>query len=153
MRLAAELDLDPDVVLAMAGKVSRDLREAIMRRPQLFAQLIRELKDMPDRAVQRLVREVREASGETRPPNVAEGVMVELKGDALVFSFPEVHEDAALRIEFQRTLRTRMRNTRCRRAWARFRCATWTTSRSASRANGSRAAASCFPCTRARQCG
>jgi len=31
--------------------------------------------------------------------------MVELKRDALVFSFPEVHPHAVLRIEFQRTLR------------------------------------------------
>lgn len=31
--------------------------------------------------------------------------MVELKSDALVFTFPEVHRDAELRIDFQRTLR------------------------------------------------
>jgi hypothetical protein len=31
--------------------------------------------------------------------------MIELKNDALVFRFPEVHEEAVLRIEFQRTLR------------------------------------------------
>jgi HTH-type transcriptional regulator, competence development regulator len=60
VRLAAELDLDADVVLALAGKVSRDLRDAIRKRPQLFAELIRELKDMPDSAVLRLVREVRD---------------------------------------------------------------------------------------------
>jgi HTH-type transcriptional regulator, competence development regulator len=60
VRLAADLGLDADVVLALAGKVSGDLREAIRRRPQLFGQLIREMKDMPDCAVLRLVREVRE---------------------------------------------------------------------------------------------
>jgi transcriptional regulator with XRE-family HTH domain len=60
VRLAADLELDADVVLALAGKVSRDLQEAIRRRPQLFAQLIRELQDLPDTAVLRLVREVRE---------------------------------------------------------------------------------------------
>ena len=60
VRLAADLDLDPDVVLALAGKVSSDLREVIRKRPQLFGQLIREMKDMPDSAVLRLVREVRE---------------------------------------------------------------------------------------------
>ena len=59
-RLAAELDLDRDVVLALAGKVSSDLQEVIRRRPQLFAQLIRELEDLPDHAVLRLVREVRD---------------------------------------------------------------------------------------------
>jgi HTH-type transcriptional regulator, competence development regulator len=60
VRLAAELELDADVVLALAGKVSRDLRDVIRRRPQLFGQLIRELKHLPDAAVLRLVREVRE---------------------------------------------------------------------------------------------
>lgn len=59
-RLADELDLDADVLLAMAGKVSSDLRDVIRRRPQLFASLIRELNEMPDHAVLRLVREVRD---------------------------------------------------------------------------------------------
>ena len=58
--LAQELGLDRDVLLALAGKVSTDLQEAICNRPQLFAQLIRELKDQPDHAVLRLVREVRD---------------------------------------------------------------------------------------------
>jgi hypothetical protein len=31
--------------------------------------------------------------------------MIELKKESLVFSFPDVHKDAVLRIEFQRTLR------------------------------------------------
>lgn len=60
VRLAADLGVDADVVLALAGKVSADLREAIRKRPQLFGQLIREMKDLPDHAVLRLVREVRE---------------------------------------------------------------------------------------------
>jgi HTH-type transcriptional regulator, competence development regulator len=60
VRLAAELKLETDVLLAMAGKVSSDLLETIRRRPQLFGQLLRELKDMPDHAVVRLVREVRD---------------------------------------------------------------------------------------------
>jgi transcriptional regulator with XRE-family HTH domain len=58
--LALALGEDPDVLLAMAGKVSGDLQEIIRKRPQLFSQLIRELKDLPDRAVLRLVREVRD---------------------------------------------------------------------------------------------
>jgi HTH-type transcriptional regulator, competence development regulator len=59
-RLAAELELDADVLLALAGKVSGDLQEVIRRRPRLFAELIRELEDLPDHAVLRLVREVRD---------------------------------------------------------------------------------------------
>lgn len=58
--LAQVLGEDPDVLLALAGKVSSDLREAIMKRPKLFADLIRQLKDAPDKAVLRLVREVRD---------------------------------------------------------------------------------------------
>jgi len=58
--LARELDENPDVLLAMAGKVSSDLQRAIRKRPELFAALIRELKNAPDHAVLRLVREVRD---------------------------------------------------------------------------------------------
>jgi transcriptional regulator with XRE-family HTH domain len=60
VRLARELDEDPDVLLAMAGKISSDLAATIRKRPRLFAQLIRELKTMPDHAILRLVREVRD---------------------------------------------------------------------------------------------
>jgi HTH-type transcriptional regulator, competence development regulator len=60
LRLAKDLDEDPDAMLAMAGKISADLRAVILARPQLFAELIRQLKEMPDRAVLRLVREVRD---------------------------------------------------------------------------------------------
>ena len=60
--LARALDEDADVLLAMAGKVSDELKRIIQHRPKLFGQLIRELKDMPDHAVLRLVREVRDGS-------------------------------------------------------------------------------------------
>ena len=59
-RLAKELNEDVDVLLALAGKVSSDLQQAIRRRPELFATLIRELADLPDHAVLRIVREVRD---------------------------------------------------------------------------------------------
>lgn len=58
--LAKELGEDADLLLALAGKVSAELQAIIRKRPLLFAQLIRELKDMPDHAVVRLVREVRD---------------------------------------------------------------------------------------------
>ena len=44
----------------MAGKVSSDLQEIIIRRPRLFADLLRQLKEVPDHAVLRIVREVRD---------------------------------------------------------------------------------------------
>jgi transcriptional regulator with XRE-family HTH domain len=59
-RLAGDLGEDPDVLLALAGKVSSDLQSVIRQRPQLFGELIRQLRDLPDHAVLRLVREVRD---------------------------------------------------------------------------------------------
>jgi len=59
-KLAAELGEDPDVLLAMSGKVSTDLKDIILKRPTLFADLIRELKDMPDHAILRIARDVRD---------------------------------------------------------------------------------------------
>jgi len=58
--LATLLGEDADVLLGMAGKVSSDLQDAICRRPQLFAQLIRRLKDLPDRDVEQVARRVRD---------------------------------------------------------------------------------------------
>ncbi len=60
VRLARELGEDPDVLLAMAGKVSSDLQEIIRKRPALFAELIRQLREAPDDAILRVVREVRD---------------------------------------------------------------------------------------------
>jgi hypothetical protein len=60
--LARDLGLDADVAPAYAGKISSDVREAIRRRPQVFAELIRELTGMPDHAGLRLVREVRDGA-------------------------------------------------------------------------------------------
>ena len=58
--LAEELDIDTDVLLAMAGKVSSDLLEIIKKRPELFAELIRQLKTLPDHAIVRIARDVRD---------------------------------------------------------------------------------------------
>lgn len=60
LRLARELDEDPDVLLALAGKVSSDLQAVIRQRPKLFADLIRQLKQAPDNALLRIAREVRD---------------------------------------------------------------------------------------------
>jgi len=59
-KLAEDLGLDADVLLAMAGKVSSELQEVIRSRPELFGALLRELRAAPDHAVLRLVREVRD---------------------------------------------------------------------------------------------
>lgn len=59
-RLAEVLEQDPDLLLAMAGKISSDLRRIILQRPGLMSELLRELKEMPDDALLRVVREVRD---------------------------------------------------------------------------------------------
>ena len=47
-------------MLALSGKISQDIQKIIRKRPKLFAQLIRDIKDVPDQAVLRIVREVRD---------------------------------------------------------------------------------------------
>ncbi len=61
-RLGAVLGTDPDILLALAGKLSTDLKEIICKRPQLVAELIRQVRDLPDHAVVKLVREVRDGN-------------------------------------------------------------------------------------------
>lgn len=58
--LAAELGEDPDLLLALAGKVSSELQRVIILRPQLLGGLIRELKEVSDEAILRFVRELRD---------------------------------------------------------------------------------------------
>lgn len=60
--LSLDLGENPDFLLALSGKVSSDIQEIIRKRPELFADLIRQMKEMPDHAVLRLVREVRDGN-------------------------------------------------------------------------------------------
>lgn len=62
MALAEALGEDPDMLLAMAGKVSTELQAVIRARPQLFAQLIRELKSVPEKQVRQMVKKVRDGN-------------------------------------------------------------------------------------------
>ncbi len=58
--LSRDLGENEDVTLALAGKVSQELRAVIVKRPELFGELLRQLAEMPDHAVLRVVREVRD---------------------------------------------------------------------------------------------
>ena len=60
IELARVLKENPDVLLAVAGKVTKELRDVITRRPTLFGQLIRHLKDAPDQALLRLIVDARD---------------------------------------------------------------------------------------------
>ena len=62
LALAQELQLDRDLLLAMVGKVTSELQTIIRKRPKLFVELIRALKNQPDHAVLRIVREVRDGN-------------------------------------------------------------------------------------------
>ena len=62
LKLAADLGEDADMLLALAGKVSSDLQKIILRRPKQFAELIRQLRDAPDHAILKVVREVRDGN-------------------------------------------------------------------------------------------
>ena len=59
-RIAQRLGLNPDVTLAMAGKISSELHAAIVRRPELFARLIRTITEQPDDAIIKIVEEIRD---------------------------------------------------------------------------------------------
>ena len=58
--LSDDLGENPDLLLAMSGKVSADVQEIIRRCPELFTELIRQIRDMPENALLKLVREVRD---------------------------------------------------------------------------------------------
>jgi transcriptional regulator with XRE-family HTH domain len=61
-KLSIELEQDENVMLAMVGKVSQELKDIILRKPQLFSQLLKSLKDSPDNAILRIVREVKDGN-------------------------------------------------------------------------------------------
>jgi HTH-type transcriptional regulator, competence development regulator len=62
VKLADVLNEDRDVMLALAGKLSSDLQNIIMQRPKLFADLLRQLKQAPDHAILKVVREVKDGN-------------------------------------------------------------------------------------------
>jgi len=61
-KLADELDENVDILLALAGKVSQDLKDIIVQRPELMSDLLRQIKEMPDHAILRVVREVKDGN-------------------------------------------------------------------------------------------
>jgi transcriptional regulator with XRE-family HTH domain len=60
MNLASILEVDIDVLMAMAGKVSKELQSIIVQRPEVFGELLRALRDAPEDAILRVAREVRD---------------------------------------------------------------------------------------------
>lgn len=58
--LATALGVNPDVFALMGGKVSAVVLEVLRRHPEPLTDLILKLKDAPEHAIYRIVREVRD---------------------------------------------------------------------------------------------
>ena len=105
-RLAAELGEDADMLLALAGKVSDELRQIIMRRPQLFAQLLGNSRRCRTTPSPISCAKCAMAIGEPPQRNQNPGeAMISLENETLTLRFPKVHARATCEISFQRTLR------------------------------------------------
>ena len=61
-RIATELGEDPDVLLALAGKVSSDLTQIIRERPALVGELLRSIRRVPAKRVAQMSRKVRDGN-------------------------------------------------------------------------------------------
>ncbi len=61
-RIAAELGEDPDVLLALAGKVSSDLLQIIRERPTHVGELLRSIHRVPAKRVAEMARQVRDGN-------------------------------------------------------------------------------------------
>ena len=59
VRLEQALALDRDELLALAGKISGDVRQTILERPQLLAGLVRQFAKVSDEGVQRVILRAR----------------------------------------------------------------------------------------------
>jgi len=58
--IASILEVDPDELLALAGKISSDIPEIVRRRPALMSNLIREMEDMKDEQIDNIFRKVKD---------------------------------------------------------------------------------------------
>ena len=61
-KLAVDLGQDENVLLAMVGKISSELKNIIVKNPVIFAELLQSLKSSPDNAILRIVREVKDGN-------------------------------------------------------------------------------------------
>jgi len=58
--IASILEVDPDELLALAGKISSDIPEIVRRRPALMSNLIREMESMEDEQIDKIFRKVKD---------------------------------------------------------------------------------------------
>ncbi len=58
-RLAAELGLDADALLPLAGRLAADVAQSLIERPELV-EAVRALREMPEPELRRAVRRIRD---------------------------------------------------------------------------------------------
>ena len=56
--LAEALDEDPDFLLGLAGRISKDLVSIVSKRPILMAELLRKLEYRSDEVIQAIVKQI-----------------------------------------------------------------------------------------------
>ena len=56
--LAEALDEDPDFLLGLAGRISKDLVSIVSKRPILIAELLRKLENRSDEAIETIIRQI-----------------------------------------------------------------------------------------------
>ena len=59
LALAADLKVDPNVMLAMGGRMSRELQAIVLARPLLMAELLEACQGLPDEEIVRLTNQAK----------------------------------------------------------------------------------------------
>jgi len=72
VRLAADLGEDPDILLALAGKIPKDVKNILCSRPGIFTHLLRELQYLND---DELVNVIKQHAPELRHHAIPEQIL------------------------------------------------------------------------------
>jgi transcriptional regulator with XRE-family HTH domain len=59
-RVAKAMGEDPDALALCAAQITDDLHDIVIKHPEAFSDLIKQLKNAPEHAILRVVREVRD---------------------------------------------------------------------------------------------
>lgn len=69
IQIAQALGENPDLMLALAGRVASDLQDIIRRHPIQFAKLIRNMRDLDEPQIGIMVRETSDRYKDHNPPS------------------------------------------------------------------------------------
>lgn len=73
VRIALRLGVDPDVLLALGGKIATEVKAEIVRRPALLGPLIRRLGALPDADLASIVGDVQARCASREDPRPSDG--------------------------------------------------------------------------------